>query len=166
MKNMPERALRSMRTLPGFNSALVHFVQDEAYREADGILAEKDAPRKEFNIENLQNFTYKEQLGKLQRTNPLLVACVMGSIRKIKIKTVDDLRRKGFGGADTAQDIDLIPAVVQSVSRIVKNCHPRSISTIPAINSLFLWTSRVSGHVFELFNYLGDCYRYSISYHY
>ena len=163
MKNMPERALRSMRTLPGFNSALVNFVQDEAYREGGGILAEKDAPRKDFTIENLRNFSYKEQLGKLQRTNPLLVACVMGSIRKIKITTVDDLKRKGFGGADTSEDIDLTPAVVQSVSRIIKNCHPRSISTIPAMNSLLFWTSRVSGHIFELFNYLGDCYRYFIS---
>ena len=43
---------------------------------------------------------------------------------------------------------------------MLKNRHPRSVSVVPSLNSLFLWTSRVSGHVFHLFNSLGDCFRY------
>ena len=91
--------------------------------------------------------------------NPLLVASVIGSIRKMKIRSEEDLTRKGFGGANRSQDIDLSPAVVQSVSRIVKNCHPSSLSILPCMNSIFLWTCRASGHIFQLLNALGDCYR-------
>ena len=92
-------ALKAMRPLPGFDSALVTFVQDQAFQEADGILAEKDIPVKEINLNTLRKFSYKEQLLKLQRTNPLLVACIMGSIRKLKIRSDEDLTRKGFGGS-------------------------------------------------------------------
>ena len=87
-----------MRPLPGFSAALVDFVQEEAFHEADGILKNKDPPVKEFSLDSLENFSYTEQLAKLQRTNPILVACIKGSIRKLKIKSDVDLTRKGFGG--------------------------------------------------------------------
>ena len=87
-----------MKPLPGFSSALARFVQNEAYHEASNILENKDPPVKEFTLDSLQQFNYKEQLSKLEHTNPLLVACVKGSIRKLKVKSDDDLTRKGFGG--------------------------------------------------------------------
>ena len=96
---------------------------------------------------------------KLQRTNPVLVASVIGSIRKLKVRSEEDLKRKGFGGPNRAEDIDLTPAVVQSVSRILKNCHPYSLTLLSSMNSIFLWSCKVSGKVFEFFNLLGDCYR-------
>ena len=84
----------------------------------------------------------------------------MGSIRKLKVRTDEDLKRKGFGGSNRTEEIDLVPVIVQSVSRIIKNCHPLSLTVLPSINSLFLWTSRAIGKVFKYFNLLGDCYRY------
>ena len=152
-----------MKSLSNFTAAFHGFVQDEAHREAEGILSEKDPARKDFDLDSLRKFSYKEQLTKLQRTSPLLVACVMGTISKSNVKSFEDLTRKGFGGPNRDQNIDLIPAVVQSVSRIVKNRHPYSLSLMSSLNSLFLWTCRVSGHVFHLFNSLGDCYRYIAS---
>ena len=159
IKNRPERALRTMKSLPNFTAAFHNFVQDEAHKEAEGILTEKDPSRKNFTLDSLRKFTYKEQLTKLQRTSPLLVACVTGSISKSKVTSSGDMTRKGFGGSNRDQNIDLTPAVVQSVARIVKNCHPYSLSLMACLNSLFLWTNRVSGHVFHLLNSLGDCYR-------
>ena len=53
-----------MKLLPRFRSVFIDFVQEEAYNEAGDILDEKDPPRKEFRIEDLRNFTYKEQLNK------------------------------------------------------------------------------------------------------
>ena len=149
-----------MNNLPGFPSAIVSFVQDEAYKEGTNILAEKDSQRKDFDMNSLRTFSYEDQLAKLQRTNPILVAAIMGSIKKTKIKTYDDLNRKGFGGNNRDLDIDLTPAIVQTASRVIRNCHPSSVSIMASMNSLFLWTCRASGHVFQFFNALGDCYRY------
>ena len=98
IKNKLEGALRVMKPLPGFSDALVRLVQDEAYHEANNILQDKDPPVRDFNLDSLRKFSYKEQLSKLQRTNPILVACVKGSIKKVKVKSDKDLRRKGFGG--------------------------------------------------------------------
>lgn len=159
IKNRPERALRTMKSFPNFASAFHGFVQDEARKEAEGILSEKDPPCSAFTLDTVRKFSYKEQLAKLQRTTPLLVACITGSISKSKVSNSEQISRKGFGGSCRDQNIDLIPAIVQSVCRIMKNRHPYSLTTMASLNSLFLWTSRVSGHVFQLFNSLGDCYR-------
>ena len=67
-------------------------------------------------MNSLRTFSYEDQLAKLQRTNPILVAAIMGSIKKTKIKTYDDLNRKGFGGNNRERDIDLTPAIVQTAS--------------------------------------------------
>ena len=84
----------------------------------------------------------------------------MGSIWKLKVRTAEDLKRKGFGGSNRAEEIDLVPVVVQSISRIIKNCHPFSLTVLPSMNSLFLWSCRATGKVFDHFNLMGDCYRY------
>ena len=159
VKNRPERALRTMKSLPNFASAFHRFVQDEAHKEAEGILTEKDPPRSAFTLDTLRKFSYKEQLAKLQRTSPLLVACVTGSISRTKVSNLEQISRKGFGGSNQDQNVDLVPAIVQSVGRIIKNRHPYSLTTLASLNSMFLWTSRVSSHVFQLLNSLGDCYR-------
>ena len=64
LKNKPERALKVMSNLSNFHGAFVNFVQDEAYKEGQNILQEKDIQRKEFNMDCLKNFSYNEQLGK------------------------------------------------------------------------------------------------------
>ena len=122
-------------------------------------MSEKDPAKSCFSLDSLRKFSYKDQLAKLQRTSPLLVACVTGTISKEKIYETETITRKGFGGSKSDKRIDLVPTIVQSVSRIVKNRHPRSISLVPSVNSLFLWTHRVSSHVFQLLNSLGDCFR-------
>ena len=134
-------------------------MQEEAHKESEGILSDKDPARKDFTLNSLRKFSYKEQLAKLQKSSPLLVACITGSISKTKVKTSEDLTRKGFRGQNRDKNIDLTPAVVQTVSRILKNKHPYSLTFMASLNSLFLWTCRVSGHVFQLLNSLGDCYR-------
>ena len=153
------RALRKMKDLKGFDTALQVFVQEETNKESDNILGDKDLPKSEFNLENIRRFSYKSELDKFQKTNPVLLAAIIGSISKEKVTKYSDISRKGFGGSNSSTDIDLVPSVVQTVSRILKNRHPRSISTIPCINSLYLWSNRVSGHIFHLYNSLGDCYR-------
>ena len=64
LKYKPDRALKLMRNLPNFHGAFIKLVQDEAYKEGSNILLEKDDPRKDFDMNCLRNFSYKEQLGK------------------------------------------------------------------------------------------------------
>ena len=127
--------------------------------QANAILGLKDPPRACFTLEDLRKFSYKEQVHKLQRTNPYLVASITGTLSKSRGVLTEDLSRKGFGGANREEDIDLTACVVQSGSRILRNRHPCSISLLPCLNSLYLWTSRVPGQVFNWFNALGDCFR-------
>ena len=161
LKNRPERALRTLKSFPNFTPAFQNFVYEEARNEAEGILSDKDPPRSTFNLETIRKFSYTDQLAKLQASSPILVPCIRGSIYKNRGEESKQLSRKGFGGKNNDQDLDLQPAVVQSVTRIMRNRHPRSLTTLSCLNSMFLWTSRVSGHVFQFFNSLGDCYRYN-----
>ena len=149
-----------MQQLSSFPSALNTFVQEECRQQAENILAEKDPPRALFSLLSLETFSYKDQLEKFHQTNPLLLSCIAGTLSKTKNTNHEDLIQKGFGGPNRAEDVDLTPTICQSVSRILKNRHPYSISTIPCLNSLYLWANRVPGQLYQLFNSFGDCFRY------
>ena len=148
-----------MKNLPSFNKALIVFVQEETKREATAFLSEKDDPKSDFNLEKLRTFSYKKELENLQSTNPLLLAAIVGAISKEKIEDYAELSRKGFGGHYSSDDIDLTPCIVQTMARILKNRFPRSVTTLPCVNSLFLWANRVPGAVIHFYNLLGDTYR-------
>ena len=85
-----------MKEWPNFDSALQTFVMNEAKKEADSVCSEKDTPRSQFNLENVRKFSYKSELDKFQKTNPLLLgkpsfsinACYMliSSYKKPKFK--------------------------------------------------------------------------------
>ena len=109
------RALRTMKSFPNFDSELHLFIQEEARREASGVLKEKDVSKQGFNLENLRKFSYKDQLDKFQRTNPLLLSVIVGTISKDNVKSnISDISRKGFGGPNSSTNIDLIPTGEQS----------------------------------------------------
>ena len=86
LRNRVLRALRSLKSYPSFPRDFQTFVMEEARREADQILNEKDVRRTEFTVEDLRKFSYKEELQRFQRTNPLLLACVAGTISKCKVR--------------------------------------------------------------------------------
>ena len=156
-RNRLLRALRTMKGLPNFNHALCCFILEETRREAaknDG----KDPPLASFNMDSLKNYSYQNELDKYEKNNPLLLAAIVGSISKEKVTDYSEVSRKGFGGPNSSSDVDLVPCVVQTISRILKNRHPRSVITTPCMNSLFLWANRVPGHV-HFYNSLGDAYR-------
>ena len=153
------RALRSMKPLSNFSSQFLSFVQEESRLEAQGIVLEKDHPRTSFSLHDIRSFSYEEQFKKFQRTNPILVASILGTMSRSRAQDPDQISRKGFGGSHSGEDIDLIPSVVQTVSRVLKNRHSRSVSLIPCLNSLHLWGNRVPGHLFHFFNSLGDSFR-------
>ena len=155
----PLRALRSMKTLPHFHSDFCSFILEESRREASKTTVEKDEQSTEFNMESIKKFSYESELEKFQKTNPILLAALVGTISKQKVEDYSDISRKGFGGPFSSSDIDLVPCVVQTASRILKNRHPRSISNIPCMNSVYLWGNRVPGKVLHFFNTLGDSYR-------
>ena len=159
----PYTALRTMKSLPSFQSALVAFVQEESRLQAELVVDQKDPNRATFTLDTLREFSYKEQLSKLQKTSPLLVASIVGTLSKSRRTEPGDISRKGFGGSNRGEDVDLIPCTVQSISRIVRNRHPSSISILPCMNSLYLWTNRVPGQLFNWFNSLGDSFRWIIS---
>ena len=96
---------------------------------------------------------------KFKRTNPLLVASITGTLCKWKKVPAEEASRKGFGGPCKQMDIDLAPAICQTVSRLLKNRHPKCISEIPCMNSLYFWTNKIPGQLFQLHNLLGDCFR-------
>ena len=148
-----------MRPLSSFPSALNDFVQEECRQQAENILGEKDPPRALFSLITLENFSYKDQLKKFSQTNPLLLSSIVGTMSKTKNTRHEDLSRKGFGGPNRTENIDLTPTICQSMSRILKNRHPYSVSTIPCLNSLYLWANRVPGQLYQLFNSFGDCFR-------
>ena len=157
-----QRALRTMKSLSDFDSAFQRFVQEESRLQAEGILREKDPSKNIFSLENLRQFSYKEQLHKFQRTNPVLMASIVGTLSRSKGVQPDDLSRKGFGGSNREEEIDLVPCVVQTISRLLKNRHPSSIATLPSLNSLYMWTNRVPGNLFHFYNALGDTFRYAL----
>ena len=128
------RALRTMKSFPNFDSDLQTFVQDEARRQADIVLEEKDLSRPEFKLENMRKFKYKDQLDKFQRTNPLLLSVIIGTISKQKVAKSDfgDISRKGFGGPNSAIDIDLIPTGKQS-KLLIYYQKIRTPQTVPII---------------------------------
>ena len=159
LNNRPDRALRCMKSLSSFQPALISFVQEESRQQADNILVEKDLPRSSFSLQTLGDFSYKQQLDKFQRTNPLLLASIVGTLSKSRGTKCEDASRKGFGGPNRTENIDLAPSICQSMSRIIKNRHPYSISILPCLNSLYLWANRVPGQLFHLFNSIGDSYR-------
>ena len=149
-----------MKSLPNFPSALVAFVQEESRLQAEAVVDQKDPSRTTFSLDNLREFSYKEQLHKLQKTSPLLVASIVGTLSKSRRAEPGEISRKGFGGANSDEDVDLMPCTVQSISRIIRNRHPSSVSILPCLNSLYLWTNRVPGQLFNWFNSLGDSFRW------
>ena len=74
-----------MEKMPKFPSAFIVMVQDQARKEASNILKEKDPPRSAFSRETIQMFSYKNELEKFQRTNPTLLAAIVGTISKAKV---------------------------------------------------------------------------------
>ena len=149
-----------MKSLSEFPSEFQSFVQEESRLEAQGILLDKDSPRTSFTLECLRTFSYSDQLTKFKRTNPVLVASILGTMSRTKGTLEENLSRKGFGGKNRSENIDLIPSLVQTVSRVLKNRHTSSVSLLPCLNSLHLWGNRVPGHLFHFFNAIGDSFRY------
>ena len=153
-----------MKDLAEFPTEFLAFVHEEARKEAQGIVKEKDLPRSSFSLNDLRDFSYKDQLLKFQRTNPILMASILGTMSKNKREHPENISRKGFGGANRGEEIDLIPSVVQTVARVLRNRHSGSVSLLPSLNSLHLWGHRVPGHLFHFYNSIGDCYRYTTLY--
>ena len=147
-----------MKNLPNFHSDLCEFVLEESRREALRI-EDKDDPTTKFDLQCIKNFTYEAELEKFQKSNPLLMSAIVGTISKEKVTNYSELSRKGFGGPNSSEDIDLIPCVVQTAARILRNRHPRSISTVPCMTSLYLWANRVPGKILHYCNTIGDTYR-------
>lgn len=149
-----------MQELPKFDEEFLEFVVEKARKQANDGISHLDISRSEFSMKHLQDFSYNSELEKFQKSNPLLLAALIGTLSKEKVNSYDDICRKGFGGPNKGQDVDLLPCVVQTMSRIVKNRHPRSVNTIPCLNSLVLWANRANGHIYHFFNSLGDSLRY------
>ena len=148
-----------MKSLPNFQRDFQKFVRDECRAEGDNILKSKDAPLSEFGLEELKAFNYTTELEKLVRIAPILMASISGSISASKEESISSLSRKGFGGSRRAEEITLVPAMVQCATMIVRNRHPNSISSVPAINSLNNWTQHIPQRYFYLTNSLGLTYR-------
>ena len=126
-----------MSKLPGVHDELCDFVFEESRIEADNILQNKDPPTNSFNLDTLEKFSYKEQFNRFKNITPLLLACILGTLSKSKGEIPSEISRKSFGGQNKGEELDLIPTVVQFVSRILLNRHPRCVSIIPCLNSLF-----------------------------
>ena len=150
-----------MKPLKEFKAEFLSFVQEESRLQANCILQEKDLPRTSFTLKDLRTFSYNDQFYKFQRTNPILVASILGTLSRVKGENAENISRKGFGGSKRGEDVDLIPSVVQTVSRVLRNRHSSSVSLLPCLNSLHFWGNRVPGHLFHFFNALGDSFRYS-----
>ena len=64
MQRTVEHALTTMsKGLPNYNVALSNFLQEECRKEADNILGEMDASSSSFNLEKVENFSYRNILG-------------------------------------------------------------------------------------------------------
>ena len=148
-----------MKNLPNFDQDFKLFVREQCRLESDNILKMKDTPVKEFNMESLQSFDYNRELLKLEITSPTLMACVAGSISASKDQPLSSLSRKGFGGSRRAEDISLVPAMVQAATMIMRNRHPNSISSVACINSLNNWVHHIPHKYFYLTNSLGLSFR-------
>ena len=149
-----------MKSLSNFKPALHSFVQEEARLEAQNIVDEKEPPRSSFNLTSLTSFSYSDQLKRFKTTNPILLAAIVGTLSKHKHAKIEDISRKGFGGPNRSEDVDLVPSTVQTISRVLRNRHPSSVSVLPCMNSLHLWANHVPGSLFHFFNAIGDSYRY------
>ena len=160
MKYRTLRALKTMKELPGFATDFSRFVRDECRREGDLILSDKDPPLKDFNMASIKDFSYLNSLSKLEKVAPTLLASIAGSISDSKCDDLASLSRKGFGGRRREESVSLVPAIVQTASAILRNRHPNSISTVPAVNSLNNWTNHITSRYFYLANALGTSFRF------
>ena len=124
-----------MKSLPNFASALVDFVHEETRQEAQGILQDKDAARTSLTIQDVKDFDYNDQFRKFQKTNPILVASILGTLSRVKGEKPENISRKGFGGARSGEGIDLIPAVVQTVSRVLKALEISFLTSLVELSS-------------------------------
>ena len=150
-----------MKELLGFSKDFTDFVREECRREADNVLAEKDPPLKEFNMESLKDFSYTDVLLKFERLVPTLMASISGTISDQKGGELESLSRFGFGGRRRGEAVSLVPAIVQTASAIVRNRHPNSISSVAAVNSLNNYTEHITSRYFYLSNALGTSFRLS-----
>ena len=159
LKYRTERALKTMKTLPNFEIAFLNFVREQSRQQADNILNEKEQSVNQFDMNSLRKFEYAEQLLKLERTVPTLMASIAGTISASKDQPLVNLTRKGFGGSRQSEDISLVPAMVQTASCILRNRHPNSVSTVAAVNSLMNYLNHITKQYFYLTNSLGQSYR-------
>ena len=160
MRYRTGRALKSMKSLPNFDSELQKFVREECRVESENILKNKDPPVKSFDLASLKDFEYGRELEKLTSVSPLLMASMAGSISGSKEESYASLSRKGFGGSRKGEEISLTPALVQCATMIMRNRHPNSISTVPCINSLNNWAQQIPQRYFYLTNSLGFSFRF------
>ena len=150
------RALRTMKNLPNFDQDFNLFVREQCRLQSDNILKDKDPPLNDFSLESLKAFNYTDELEKLEAVAPTLMAGIAGSISGAsKDKPLSTLSRKGFGGSRRAEDISLVPAMVQVATMIMKNRHPNCISTVPCVNSINNWKHHIPHKYFYLTNSLG-----------
>ena len=84
LRHRLDRVFRRLKEYPSFRKAFQQFVYEEARKEADNVLKDKEIPRNEFSMETLRQFSFKQQLAKYQRDTPILLACVVGSMSKSK----------------------------------------------------------------------------------
>ena len=159
LKYRTGRALKTMKNLPNFEKDFQKFVREECRLEADKILKNKDPPLSEFNLKTLKDFHYNCELEKFETVAPTLMASIAGSISSSKDDPLVDLKRRGFGGSRKAEDISLVPAIVQTAACILRNRHPNSISTVPCVNSLNNWLMHIPHQYFFLSNSLGQSFR-------
>ena len=63
-------ALKKMEELPNFSRAFHSYLQDKARSEANGIVQNKDKPRKNFTLDDVKCFSYSDQLRKYVKVKP------------------------------------------------------------------------------------------------
>ena len=102
INHRPGRALRTMKDLTEFPAEFLAFVHEEARKEAQGIVKEKDLPRSSFSLDDLRDFSYKDQFLKLD--SKLTMLCRM-----------QNLERQSGGGSEPPRPSPIMLEKVQAI---------------------------------------------------
>ena len=74
-----------MSELPNFHQEFIEFIQEEARKEVNSM-RKNDISRADLTQQNIRNFSYNTELEKFEKSNPLLLAAIIGSISKGRIQ--------------------------------------------------------------------------------
>ena len=148
-----------MESLQNFSKELQKYIFKRSQSEANSVKLYKDVSVTNFSSHDVNEFSYDAYHSSAMDRYPILMASVTGAVCNQSYDEIHNPTRKGFGGSRSSEDISLKPVICQTVSRMLHNKHPRSVTSLQCMNSALNMVHHVPGRALVSSNALGDSFR-------